>query len=157
MKVRRATVNDVNVIASLCHYVQAVHIQGRPDIFKPFDDDALIEHMRLRLESPDTIGFIGEVNNQPVAYAMLAVIDKPASLYKHPQKFIEIDQISVHPDYQRRGYGEQLTQYAMDFAKSIGISHVTLGVWAFNQEAIRFYQRLGFTTQHTKMEIMLSD
>ncbi|MEQ8677507.1 MAG: GNAT family N-acetyltransferase [Aggregatilineales bacterium] len=155
MNIRRATAQDVKVVASLCHHVQEVHIQGRPDIFKPFDDEVLTEHMRLRLEAPDTIGFLGEADHQAVAYVMLAVIDKPASLYKHPEKYMEIDQISVHPDYQRRGYGELLTQYAMEFAKSIGISHVTLGVWAFNTNAIRFYERLGFTNQHTKMEIIL--
>lgn len=157
MKIRRATVDDARLIADLCTHVQEVHIHGRPDIFKTFDMNALINHMMLRLESLDTVAFIGEVDDCAVGYMMLAVVDRSDSVYTQPLQYLEMDQISVHPDFRSHGYGEALTRYAIEFAKSMDISRVTLGVWMFNNDAIRFYERLGFSAYTQKMEIRIGD
>ena len=157
MNIRRATVEDAATLASLCHHVQDIHIQARPDIYRPFDDAMLLAEMQSRMESDDMFAFIGEVDGRPIGYVMLVLIDRPASLYHCAQRRIEIDQISIDPDHRSHGYGEALIYRAFEYAKSLNIDHVTLGVLAFNVDAIRFYERLGFSMLSHKMEIEISD
>ena len=51
--------------------------------------------------------------------------------------------IVVHPDYQRQGYGEQLLQHAITFAKSRGAQKMLLEVRRSNLAAIQLYQQCG--------------
>lgn len=46
--------------------------------------------------------------------------------------------ISIHPDYQRKGYGLQLLRYALDKAKALGVAVVCL------EGNIDFYKHAGF-------------
>ncbi|WP_423062558.1 ribosomal protein S18-alanine N-acetyltransferase [Candidiatus Paracoxiella cheracis] len=51
--------------------------------------------------------------------------------------------IAVHPDYQRRGYGQLLLQHAIDFAKAKGAEKIWLEVRRSNKAAINLYQHFG--------------
>lgn len=52
--------------------------------------------------------------------------------------------ICVHPDWQRRGFGRQLTEFLMDAARARGVTTALLEVRASNLVAYRLYQNLGF-------------
>jgi shikimate dehydrogenase len=58
----------------------------------------------------------------------------------------------VNPEYRSHGYGEALMQAIFDLAKSLDLPKVVLGVWSFNERAIAFYERLGFTPRDIRME-----
>ncbi|WP_288846816.1 GNAT family N-acetyltransferase [uncultured Fructobacillus sp.] len=47
--------------------------------------------------------------------------------------------------FQRLGLGRQLLNQAFDQANVLGKSRVWLGVWEHNQNALAFYQKIGFT------------
>ena len=51
--------------------------------------------------------------------------------------------------------GEQLYQFALQYAKEIGCYNLTLNVWSANKSAVRFYERQGMTPQETRMEQMI--
>lgn len=52
--------------------------------------------------------------------------------------------ISVHPDYQRQGYGFRLIQEVFRFLKEDGAGIAYLEVRKSNAKAIKLYQKLGF-------------
>jgi len=56
----------------------------------------------------------------------------------------EILNIGVLPEYQRKGYGQQLLAHAMAYAESEHLSRLTLEVRASNQAAISLYHAVGF-------------
>jgi ribosomal-protein-alanine N-acetyltransferase len=55
-----------------------------------------------------------------------------------------ITTFSVHPDWRRRGVGQQLLMGVADMAREIGARRLTLEVRASNEAAQRLYERFGF-------------
>ena len=55
-----------------------------------------------------------------------------------------ITTFSVHPDWRRRGIGQQLLMGVADLAREIGARRLTLEVRASNEAAQRLYERFGF-------------
>jgi GNAT superfamily N-acetyltransferase len=53
--------------------------------------------------------------------------------------------IDILPEFQRKGYGRQLIDMFCDSARKQGAKGVHLGMAAANDEAGKFYARLGFT------------
>jgi ribosomal-protein-alanine N-acetyltransferase len=61
-------------------------------------------------------------------------------------KDAHITNISVLPDYQKRGIGTYLLGFMIEHAKSAGCREVSLEVLADNKGAQRLYKRFGFKT-----------
>jgi GNAT superfamily N-acetyltransferase len=57
---------------------------------------------------------------------------------------LEIVRIYLLGDYIGRGYGRQLMQHCLDYARQQGLQSVWLGVWEHNAPALVFYQKMGF-------------
>ncbi|KAL6245816.1 hypothetical protein RBB50_006969 [Rhinocladiella similis] len=53
--------------------------------------------------------------------------------------------IDILPEYQRKGYGQQLIERFYDVARRQGAKGVHLGMAAANDDAGKFYARVGFT------------
>lgn len=56
----------------------------------------------------------------------------------------EILSIAVHPDYQRKGYGQQLLAHAIVYAEAHEFERIDLEVRASSDAAISLYRRVGF-------------
>jgi len=57
---------------------------------------------------------------------------------------LEIQRIYIDPDYQGKGLGARLLEFAKERAMTLGLKYIWLGVWEKNPDAIRFYQRHGY-------------
>lgn len=157
LHIRRATLEDAELLGRLNAAVQQVHHEARPDFYKPpAVTPELIADFRKRLSDGQTYIFIGEVGGQPIGCIVTQIIERPDNPYSYAHRALLIDQISVNPEQRSRGYGEALMQQAFDLAKSLRIATVLLGVWAFNQRAIAFYERLGFVARDLRMEMQLT-
>ena len=54
-----------------------------------------------------------------------------------------------------KGYGKLLMQEVKQIAKQKGISRIELNVWTFNEDAVKFYEKLGFETyrKHLRLDV----
>jgi RimJ/RimL family protein N-acetyltransferase len=52
--------------------------------------------------------------------------------------------ITVHDEYQNRGFGQMLTRYMLDIALERGLKKVVLSVVSSNHRAIHVYEKMGF-------------
>lgn len=155
--IRRGTVEDARLLCDLSEAVQEGHLAARPDYFKPhLVTDEMVNEFRQALEAENTTVYIGEVNGEPIGYIVAQVVDRPGNSYMYGVRYLLIDQISVNAEHRSGGYGEQLMQQAFELAKSLGIKKVLLNVWAFNERAIAFYERLGFTFRDIRMEATIN-
>ncbi|EKN67600.1 GCN5-like N-acetyltransferase [Neobacillus bataviensis LMG 21833] len=59
-------------------------------------------------------------------------------------KSLLIHRLAVHPDYQGKGYGKQLLQFAEDYARGNGFSSIRLDVFSLNTGAVKMYERAGY-------------
>ena len=56
----------------------------------------------------------------------------------------EIDDLIVSPQFQNRGYGKQLLEFAVDLLQTRMAESILLGVAEWNQKAISLYKNNGF-------------
>lgn len=156
MNIRRATVEDATLVATLNLAVHEVHVAARPDRFKPLAvTDEFVALTRERLEDENTHIFIGEVDGVAAAYALVMHYLRPEDAFSYAVNLVYIDAMSVNPEHRSKGYGEQLMNHIVEFARSVGAQRVILSVWDFNQRAIAFYERCGFKDYEHRMEVLL--
>lgn len=72
--------------------------------------------------------------DRPVAYLLVESVDGSA----------HIEQVSVHPDYARRGIGKALVEAAADWARSKALTGLTLTTFTHVPWNAPYYERLGF-------------
>jgi GNAT superfamily N-acetyltransferase len=66
---------------------------------------------------------------------------------RRPPSDLLVFSMWVDPASRHLGVGSQLIEAVMDWSRTWGANHVVLWVFAANEGAIRFYQRLGFETE----------
>ena len=64
---------------------------------------------------------------------------------QHPDG-MEIERIYIRKAFQGRGLGSWMLERLKAMASQMGKTYLWLGVWEANLDAIRFYERHGFTT-----------
>ena len=70
-------------------------------------------------------------------------------------KTLYIDDLCVDEELRGQHIGTALYDFVKDFAKSEGCYNVTLNVWACNEDAHKFYEKLGLVPQKFGMEEIL--
>ncbi|MEM9017090.1 MAG: GNAT family N-acetyltransferase, partial [Verrucomicrobiota bacterium] len=71
---------------------------------------------------------------------------------------ILMEDVIIHPDFRRQGYGSQLVNYVIDFAKRKDFKRITLLTDKISAESQRFFQKLNFHHSHMiPMRLNLSD
>ncbi|OGT30244.1 MAG: ribosomal-protein-alanine N-acetyltransferase [Gammaproteobacteria bacterium RIFCSPHIGHO2_12_FULL_35_23] len=73
-------------------------------------------------------------NNNLIGYAILSTVQDEAELLT----------ICIHPDYQARGYGKILLTHLLTYLTKKQVKNLFLEVHVANQQAIQFYQQVGF-------------
>lgn len=156
--IRNAVPEDCARIRPLQKEIADLHHSGRPDLFKTearyFTDEAFAQ----RLSDPDHTVYIAETEGgDVVGYAFAWVIkysDHPT--YRDFDCFY-IDDICVLKAHRRKGIGRMLFLRCREEATKRGCRNIDLGVWAFNKEAIAFYESCGMTERVRRMEYRLED
>ena len=145
-QIRPATADDVLILVQLNDTVQGLHIEFDPVRYKPLEQDRAdrITWFMEHINSPLSQIFIAEVAGKAVGYVLCVQVIKPESPFTTASHILEIDQLSVEPDWRRRGIASALMQQAEQFAVERGITRLTLTVAAFNTEAVAFYEAVGY-------------
>jgi ribosomal protein S18 acetylase RimI-like enzyme len=156
MKIRRATIEDAELLSRLNAPVQQFHCEARPEFFKPHViTEEMIADFRYRLSNENIYILISEVDEYPIGYILAQIFERPENPYTYALRTMLIDQMSVNPEYRSNGYGDLLMRRAFDLARSLDIDKVVLTVGSFNQRAIAFYERHGFVARDIRMEAHL--
>ena len=72
------------------------------------------------------------------------------SLCKADEGIYEIKQLAILPEFQRKGYGEQLINFAKEKAMELGAQKITLSIIEEHTALKRWYERHGFVHTGTK-------
>lgn len=156
LNIRRATALDARLLAALNEPIHTAHFEARPDLFKPYDrSDELVNWYLEQLTQPDHYLYVAEVDGEAIGCIFAKIVHRLANVFAHALDSVLIDQLSVNPGHQGKGYGKALLLQAYELAREQGIKRVTLGVWAFNDHAIEFYERQGLQSYTYQMEIEL--
>jgi len=61
---------------------------------------------------------------------------------------ILLEDVIIHPDFRRQGYGTQLIHYVIDFAKRKDFKRITLLTDKISEESQQFFINLNFSHSH---------
>lgn len=149
---RRATPADVGILCELGQQLNAIHHAARPDVFVAatgdFQRDA--PHWLPALESESQAAFIAEIDTVPVGFITLNLLTPNTPLIR-PHTMCRINSICVTEAMRGRGIGQALMRLAQSWAVQQGATSMTLNVWAFNADAVRLYEKLGFEVRALEM------
>lgn len=146
--IRRATPDDIPTLTRLNRVVQALHHEAHPERFKPPSDD-LGGFYRSRFED-GAFAWVAERDGEAIGYVLALVRERAENPFCYGLRWVELDQIAVHPDARRNGVGLSLVGAVLRHAESLGL-HVELGVWAFNARAQAAFTRAGFQALNRRM------
>jgi len=145
MHIRLAALADAPFISALNADVQKLHAGAVPHFFKPPSDESFPTWEVIEmLNNPNNVFFVVEIDGQPIGYLYAEIKSLPETASRYAQDYLYIHHISVRPQDQHHGYGEQLVQAAKDFARQKEIQTLALEVWDFNAKAQMFFARQGF-------------
>jgi ribosomal protein S18 acetylase RimI-like enzyme len=125
-------------------FINAFEKDNEPDDFKAYISSAFNEKVLLtQLKNPDSFFYFVYLDRQVIGYVKLN--QKQAQTELRAADAMELERIYVLESFQGRGYGLRILRKVQEIALSSQKRFVWLGVWKKNENAIRFYQRHGFT------------
>ena len=128
-----------------------VHHLGRPDYFK---ESVKYTKEELLIKIKDDLNpiFVYVENEECLGYIFL--VDETISNHQllTDRKTLYIDDLCVMESNRGLGIGKKLYEFTKEYAKEKGYYNVTLNVWACNEKAIKFYEKLGLKPLKTYLE-----
>lgn len=112
------------------------------------DLTAVIAIENLSFNTPWTSGFFTHELYNPVSYFyILEIQDKLAGyvIFWIFKEEAHIANVAVHPEYRRKGYGEQLLNWVVHFCRRKRVETISLEVNEINYTALQLYAKTGFT------------
>lgn len=156
MTIRNARESDIPRLGELLCQVLDVHHTGRPDIFKAAARKYTDEELAHILRDENTPVFVAEDETKGVlGYAFCIFRQHEDHNILTDVKTLYIDDLCVDETARGTGVGRALYEHVRAFAKASGCYNITLNVWACNENAKRFYERLGLLPQSIHMETIL--
>jgi diamine N-acetyltransferase len=136
---------DYNVIAQLNSTIQEHHITMYPDKFRKTNINEIIEFYKKQFEDPNWFCLLLSINEEPIGYVLFFIRYYKENPFRKAYIGVQIDQISINPEYKRKGYGIMLMNKVEIFAKEHNATQMELTFWEKNIEAKQFYEKLGFS------------
>ena len=154
VEIRKALPQDHAAgVRRLSEQIAAQHLAGRPQTFradrKHYEE---ADFLQLLTQEDRPIFVAADDSARVVGYAFCIL----QRLENHPAlrdcTFLHVDDLCVDEACRRQGIGRKLLDTASAHAKENRASYIDLNVWDFNEDAIRFYERCGFSGRMRRME-----
>ena len=156
MTIRLAQPEDIPALLGLLEQILSVHHQARPDIFKGSGGKYSKEELKQLMAQDKTPIFVYEnADGQILGHLFVTIKEVSDNPVLHPIKSLFIEDLCVDQATRGQKIGDQLYQFAVNYAREIGCYNLTLNVWNDNEGALRFYQRQGMKPQETVMETII--
>lgn len=157
MNICRGEEKHIPGMIRLLRQVGQVHHEIRPDIFRDgaqkYDEAQLQELLR----DENKLIFIGEEDDQVLCHCFCVLKDYRGSGVQTHRVELYINDLCVEESCRGQGVATAMYRYMQDYARSIGCSHISLNVWCGNDNAQRFYEKMGMKPRSITMEQALEE
>lgn len=154
ISIRRAKDTDIEDIDRLLYEVHKVHSDARPDLFIPGAKKYSDEELKEIIADDGRPVFVAEKDGSVLGYAF-CIHKQSGGASMTDIKTLYIDDLCVDETSRGMHVGSALYEYVLDYARRQGCYNVTLNVWAGNDGAMAFYEKIGLKVQKTGMEKIL--
>lgn len=152
LTIREAVAADYAAICSIFEEADALHREHLPHIFQKPPGPVREQEYILGLITDENVGFfLAQVGSQIVGLVCVLAREAPAVPTFVPRRYATVDSLVVKQSFRRRGIGRALMERAQAWAQAQGLERMELHVWDFNQDAIAFYEKLGYENLSRRM------
>lgn len=153
MEIRFAREDELDSVNKLRKQVNDVHVEGKPDVFKPGFSDELRDHIYDIWNDPEQEIVVADSDGIICGFAVVHHIYKDENPFMYERDFLDIDEFCVDEKFRRQGVATELISFIKDYTKEKGFKRLELNMWEFNEGALEFYEAVGFKTYRRYMEI----
>lgn len=153
--VRKARKDELDGVNKLRRMVNDIHVNGRPDVFRPGFVDEFKQHIYEVFDAPNSDVLVALSDNLLCGFAAVESIEKPQSSYSNTRRFYQVTEFGVDHNFRRKGVATALISFIKRDALERGFHKIELDMWEFNKGALAFYESVGFKTYRRYMDMDL--
>ncbi|HSI47606.1 MAG TPA: GNAT family N-acetyltransferase [Ideonella sp.] len=142
---RQASLADLDLVCDLAQELNVIHHQAWPDVFAPPASPSRDRlHWQDSMLGADRAIFVVEdAFGQSLGFIALSLIEERHSLLQ-PMRYGRVNSVCVCPEARGMGLGRAMMAQADDWAREHRATDMRLVVWAFNEQARKLYEELGY-------------
>jgi diamine N-acetyltransferase len=110
MNIQIRETNDAALLASLNEQVQQLHHELYPEVFKPFDPEAITVFFESLFVEREAKAFLAVDGETVLGYVLLLVVDKKENPFQYERSYLELDQLLVLEEYRGIGIAKLLLE-----------------------------------------------
>ena len=151
VRIRIAKKVDYESVIKIMSQVQDMHVEWRPDVYKP-NDNLIPEDVFEKIIENGTF-YVAETNDMVVGVLEIVFrhIESPSHVTRD---VIFIDTMAIDENYRGMGIGHQMFDFLKTMKQEQGLDGIELQVNAKNRAAYEMYQKCGFTEKSINMELI---
>ncbi len=153
--IRKGLFEDYDMVNKLAFELYYLHHINRPDIFNKTDICFSKEAYFKELDDPKANIFVVEKDHNIIAYACFHLVNKRQTLLKCARNYVTIEDFVVSKSHRNNGVGKLLHAEIFKYARMNSCTSIELDVLAFNENAIDFYIKLGYTAKNYCFEYII--
>ena len=142
--------SDWEEVKRLSVQIHDLHVHWRPDIFyhsdEPYPNEAFLDDIKQRMV------YVYKVDDSVVGYVVLNLVTKDGAGVQK-KKLLRLESICVDETMRGKGIGKSMIAGVRALAKAFGCNGLLLGMHPENEQALRFYQKCGFTIRTINLEM----
>ena len=155
MIIRKAEHKDINQILNLLSQVLEIHAKLRPDIFVSGTTKYNSEYLEKMMNDQDTFIDVAVEGDVVLGYAMYEILNPKFESTMKPNKTLYLDDLCVNEKQRGKHIGTSLFEHVVSRAKSLGCYSVNLYAWEGNEDAKKFYKKVGMKIKAYTMEYIV--
>ncbi len=149
--IRNAQEKDWEAVVRIMDQVHRMHVEWRPDIYKP-NENIIPKEAFEQLVEEKTL-FVAEADS--IVVGMMEIIFRRVETPSHvTRNILFIDSMAVDEKYRGRGIGHLFFEKAKQIREKKGLDGIELQVNARNRAAYDMYTKYGFTEKSINMELL---
>ena len=158
LKVRAVTEKDYDALQPLYSEFDDLHASAIPRLYRK-PPGVPRDHRYFEWIRSHQAGYfmLAEADREVVGCAHVSLGSTSNAPIYVPLRTATIDHIIVKRSFRRQGIGSALVREIEQWAKNKGADLLQFHVYAFNDDAIRFYRHHGFVDESFKMHKVLME
>lgn len=151
IQIRLARKNDYESVNRIMSQVQDMHVEWRPNIYKP-NENLISEDVFKKITENGTF-YVAEAEG--VVVGILEIVFRHVESPSHVTRdFIFIDSMAIDEKYRGMGIGHQMFDFLKKLKKEKNLDGIELQVNVRNSAAYEMYKKYGFTEKSINMELL---
>lgn len=145
INIKKCNIKDLPKLLEISYetFNETFKNQNSPENIKAYLERAFnLKQLEKELSNISSQFFFVYLNNEVAGYLKININD--AQSEEMSDESLEIERIYIKRKFQKHGLGMYLLNKAIEIAMEFNKKKIWLGVWEKNENAIAFYEKMGF-------------